>query len=296
MLLKMQVIYKIDKVFLIVNSLLILFFTIVFYVIFENFWIFLIGFFVELIYLFFSLQKSFKRLKALKSEFPQRWRKLLSERLLFYKAISGDRKKRFENDVKIFLSSFSIEGTKGRAIDEDKKVIIAGAVASMLNGRPEWEPPFKDSIVVYPSNTIDREFNMNKGNITGMASKRGPLIVTEGGLNYSFSNNRDGYNVIYHEIAHFFDFEDGEAAGVPLSRILPTKANRWRKIIHKEWKRVREKPYIRDYAATNEAEFFAVATEYFFEAPSVLKKHSSELYELLKEFYNLDTYAILESK
>jgi len=292
----MKVIYKIEKIFLIINSTIILFSTIVFFFIFENHLILLLGFFVEFFYLIIVLKDKFKRIKAIKMDFPDKWRKILNENLSFYRAIKGERKERFENDVKIFFSSYRIEGTEGKEIDESMKLIIAGAVASMLNGHPEWEPPFRDSIVIYPSNTIDNEFNMNKGNITGMAPKTGPMIITEGGLKQSFFNKKDGYNVIYHEIAHFFDWEDGEAGGIPMTRILPSKIERWRKIIHKEWSKVRKKPYLRSYAGTNEAEFFAVATEYFFENPSLLKRDSPEVYELLKDFYNLDTVNILNSK
>ncbi len=289
----MQVLYKVDKLFLIINSFVILFFTGIFYYIFENSIVLLLGVLIELTYLFFNLRGSIKRIKALKKEFPEEWRKILSENLNFYNSLDRESRKRFEDDVKIFLASYSIEGAGGQRVDEEKKILIAGAVASMLNGRPTWEPPFKDSIIIYPSNTIDEKFTMNEGEITGMAPKNGPMIITEGGLKQSFLDKKDGYNVIYHEIAHFFDWEDGEAGGIPMARILPSKFNRWRKIIHKEWLRVRRKPYMRSYAGKNEAEFFAVATEYFFEAPHILKKRSPEVYELLRDFYNLDTFKIL---
>lgn len=292
----MKVIYKIDKIFLLINSAIIIFSTLIFFFIFENPIILFFGLFIELFYLVIALRDKFRRIKAIKRKFPEKWREILSKNLNFYRAIDGERKSRFENDVKIFLSSYRIERIEGKEVDEKKKIIIAGAVASMLNGRPEWEPPFKDSIVIYPANTIDKEFNMNKGNITGMAPKNGPMIITEGGLEYSFFSKKDSYNVIYHEIAHFFDWEDGEAGGIPMTRILPSKIERWRRIIHREWIRVRRKPYLRSYAGTNEAEFFAVATEYFFENPSLLKKNTPEVYELLKDFYNLDTVNILNSK
>tara|TARA_R110000765_G_scaffold9911_3_gene30825 strand:+ start:227 stop:403 length:177 start_codon:yes stop_codon:yes gene_type:complete len=43
---------------------------------------------------------------------------------------------------------------------------------------------------------------------------------------------------------------------------------------------------IRKYGGTNEAEFFAVASEYFFERPDLLKKKHPELYKVLVECFN----------
>jgi len=42
------------------------------------------------------------------------------------------------------------------------------------------------------------------------------------------------------------------------------------------------------YGATNPAEFFAVATETFFEKPRQMHKRHPELYEELKSYYKLD--------
>jgi Mlc titration factor MtfA (ptsG expression regulator) len=47
------------------------------------------------------------------------------------------------------------------------------------------------------------------------------------------------------------------------------------------------------YAASNEAEFFAVATERFFEAPASLKHHFPNLYNELEDFYQIDTAKLL---
>ncbi|MCK4761275.1 MAG: zinc-dependent peptidase, partial [Candidatus Aminicenantes bacterium] len=105
----------------------------------------------------------------------------------------------------------------------------------------------------------------------------------------------DGYNVVFHELAHYFDFEDGRAEGIPSTRLLSGKLNHWKKVIGKEWQKVLQgRSVLRPYAGTNEAELFAVAVEFFFENPAVMKKRSPEFYELLKEFFNLDTAEIMK--
>jgi hypothetical protein len=55
----------------------------------------------------------------------------------------------------------------------------------------------------------------------------------------------------------------------------------------REGKRLQRK-VLRSYGATNEAEFFAVATESFFEKPEQMRKRAPDLYDELKRFYGFD--------
>ena len=84
------------------------------------------------------------------------------------------------------------------------------------------------------------------------------------------------------------DFEDGGADGVP--SFMPWGAVQpWVALMHRESRKVRKhRSLLRDYAATNEAELFAVATEAFFEKPDQLRKRRPELYEALADYYNVD--------
>jgi Mlc titration factor MtfA (ptsG expression regulator) len=112
--------------------------------------------------------------------------------------------------------------------------------------------------------------------------------VKQGGL-----NAEDGHNVVIHEFAHQLDQEDGAADGAP---ILGKKSSYavWAHIMSEEYERLKSgsehhKKHVLDrYGATNPAEFFAVATEAFFEKPRQLRKKSPYLYAELVEFYNVD--------
>ncbi|HLP44450.1 MAG TPA: zinc-dependent peptidase, partial [Candidatus Kapabacteria bacterium] len=104
---------------------------------------------------------------------------------------------------------------------------------------------------------------------------------TRASLEESSKNPSDGYNVIYHEMAHYFD---QAGASIP-----------WRELFAGEWRKASAgRSFLRDYAGINEAELFAVATEAFFEKPWEMKEQSPELYEALKTFFNIDTVKILK--
>ncbi|MBN1473175.1 MAG: zinc-dependent peptidase, partial [Syntrophaceae bacterium] len=102
-----------------------------------------------------------------------------------------------------------------------------------------------------------------------------------------------GYNVVYHEFAHKLDMLDGAADGTP-----PLKAREeyrdWVTVFSREYLRLHDnlkkgrRTFLDDYGATNEAEFFAVATVQFFDQPVLMEKHEPEIYRILKEYYRQD--------
>ncbi len=277
----MQVIYKIDVIFLWIYSVIIVVIGVVGAVSLRNILFFVGALFVEAIYLLVSLRRPYRRYCALKQLFPVTWKTFLAEHSLFYKSLDKIGRKRFEQDVQIFLSDFSIEGTQRQDVDLEAKLLVAAGAAALLHGRPTWEPPFQDGVVIFPGDRFDRHFRPGKGHFAGMATRKGPLLLTETSLEESFKNPRDGYNVIYHEMAHYFDLA---GASIP-----------WKEFFAREWRKASEgRSFLRDYAGVNEAELFAVATEAFFENPWEMKEQSPELYDALKDFFNLDTVKILE--
>ena len=106
-------------------------------------------------------------------------------------------------------------------------------------------------------------------------------------------NFEDGHNVVMHEFAHQLDQESGSADGAPILERRSAYSS-WAKILSAEYERLKKKTQkhksdvLDAYGATNPAEFFAVATETFYEKPEQLKKKHPELYEELKSFYKLD--------
>lgn len=279
----MQVIYKADTVFVWVYSAIILLIGIVGAVSVGSILFLAVMVVVESIYLFFALRRPYRRYRAVNEEFPDEWKEFLTEHSTFYKSIDDEGKKRFERDIRIFLSDFSVEGTRGSKVDIETRLLVASGVAALLHGRPYWEAPIRDGVVVYPGERFNRNYQPGRGSFAGMATQRGPLLLTEGSLEESFKHPHDGYNVIYHELAHYFDLESG--------------SSEWKSLFMQEWQKMSrgvDHSYLRPYAGTNEAEFFAVATESFFENPWEMRARNPRLYNALKEFFNLDTAEILK--
>ena len=293
----MQIIYKIDIIFVAIYSFLVLILGTAFSLAAKQAIFIPVVLLIEMIYLFFALRKPYRRLKALKKPMPEEWKQFLTDRSAFYKNLDEQSKERFEKDIRIFLSDFSIEGIRRENVDIQTKLLVASGFAALLNGRPYWEPPIKDGVVVYPGESFNRDYKIGKGDIAGQASVNSPLIVTKESLEQSFIHPEDGYNVIYHEVAHYFDLEDGIAEGIPSTRMLPDKLQHWKTLIHKEWKKALEgRSFLGPYAGTNEAELFAAAVEFFFENPRLMITNNPQLYDALKDFFNIDTLKIINNK
>ena len=110
-----------------------------------------------------------------------------------------------------------------------------------------------------------------------------------------------GHNVVYHEFAHKLDMLDGSADGTP-----PLHGRddyrRWVEICAREYRALRaqakrgQRSFLDAYGATSEAEFFAVATGQFFDAPVALRRHHPELYAVLEAFYRQDPATRVETR
>ena len=290
----MRVVNKVDALFKGAIAAVVVFFGVAVAVLMERLPVVFVFVAAAVLYLVMAFRRSIKRLGAVSREFPEEWRSVLVECSAFYRHIDAEGKQRFERDIQMFLADFNVKGTRGGELDVRTRLLVAAGIATLIHGRPDWEPPIRDGIVVYPGQRFNRDYESGKGWMAGQASYNGPLIVTKGSLEHSFRDPHDGYNVIFHELAHYFDLEDGTADGVPA--FLPSEGIfAWKEIIYKEWEKVnRGQSFLDAYAGVNEAEFFAVSTEFFFEKPWVMAQKNPGLYDALKEFYNLDPVEIFK--
>lgn len=290
----MRVVDKVDALFKAVIAALLVLFGGAVAAVLERWTLALFFLGVAIVYLGVAFRRNIKRFKAVSAEFPADWRSVLSECSAFYRHLDPEARQRFERDIQMFLADFNVKGTRGAELDMRTRLLVAAGIATLIHGRPDWEPPVRDGIVVYPGQRFNRDYESGKGWMAGQASYNGPLIVTKGSLEHSFRDPHDGYNVIFHELAHYFDLEDGTADGVPA--FLPSEGIfAWKEIIYQEWEKVnRGQSFLDAYAGVNEAEFFAVSTEFFFEKPWVMAQKNPALYKALKEFYNLDPIEIFK--
>ena len=244
------------------------------------------------LYLFLASRRPLRRRRAARAALPGEWREFLLAHSAYYRGLADEGRSRFERDLRLFLAETRIVGTGGKPVSWRTRLLVGAGAAAMLHGRPDWEPPLTDGVTVYPGQRFDRNYRPGKGNIAGQAPERGPLLVAEASLEEGFADPHDGYNVLFHELAHFFDFEARES-GMKL-RQPPGETLPWARVIDRSY---REHDFassiLPTYAAQNVAEFFAVASEAFFENPGRLHAAHPALFGILMEFYGQDPRAIL---
>ena len=122
---------------------------------------------------------------------------------------------------------------------------------------------------------------------------RGPVLLAWDEARFAARHRGRGRNVVLHEFAHKMDMLDGVIDGTP---VMPdrTALDRWIKVCAAELALMRAGeagPLLDDYAATDPGEFFAVATEVFFDRPVDLRNAKPELYDVLLGFYRQDPAA-----
>lgn len=246
-------------------------------------------------WLWLSLRRYVRRRRLLREPFREDWRRILEKRVPYYQGLGESGRRRFEDDLRIFLAEQRIYGAHGAEVDERTRVLIGASAAMLGHGLPDFEWPNVRDIVVYPG-TFDEDYVVGGGTISGMVHTQGPVLFSKGDLRHGFRRAHDGHNVGLHELAHVMDMGTGHADGLPVG--LPWVATApWVEVIANRLERVRRRRYrhvLRDYAGVNEAELFAVAVEVFFEQPARLRSRDPELYRMLVDYFRQDPAAAQE--
>lgn len=239
--------------------------------------------------------------------FPLHWRRFLKQTISLYRILPQSLKKQLHGQINIFLAEKQFIGCGGLQITEERKLTIAAqACLLLLNDRGTYYPRLS-SILIYPSaykvkpkkwisNYVVEERNEVR---LGESWERDQVVLSWEQIEYDIRNWQDGHNVILHEFAHQLDQEDGIANGVP---ILERKSDylTWAQVFRQDYEKLRRdvqrglKTVIDEYGATEPAEFFAVATETFFEKPQPMARKHPALYEELKRYYKLDPLEWIE--
>jgi Mlc titration factor MtfA (ptsG expression regulator) len=218
-------------------------------------------------------------------------RAVLDRSVAFYRKLSPEAQREFECNVRCFLAEHTISGPRAKELSLETRVLVAASAAMLLFGREDLDLPSGIDVVVYPEAFTDEYEVKRKGEILGQAHAQGPVILSERALREGFARATDGSNVGVHEFAHMLDLEGARFDGTPAGLDART-ARSWAALVHKEISRIdRHKSILRQYGATNEAEFFAVASEGFFERPAAMREKHPELYRALSEFYGQDPAA-----
>lgn len=234
-----------------------------------------------------------RRKRALAIPLPADWLTFIETNIPPYRRLSDVLKQQLHGYIREFLYDKQFEGCGGQIVTDEVRVTIAAqACLLLLNRRVRCYPQLM-SIVVYPSAYFAPDETGESEVRLGESWQHGTVVLAWDSVKHGALNFVDGRNLVIHEFAHQLDQEDGSSDGAP---ILASHLNygSWARVLSDEYARLRlrvekgRKTVLDSYGATHPAEFFAVASETFFEKPVQMRKKHPELFAELKHFYNLD--------
>lgn len=222
-------------------------------------------------------------------EINQHQRDILNAKVAFYRSLTAEDKILFEQRCLSFIHNTDIIGHELEVSDADRVLVASGSVI-LAWGFKQWHYVKVDTVYLVPSSFNENsEFQQNDSNITGLvgtAHLSGKMILSQPALHLGFDNSLDKRNVAIHEFAHLIDMADGDIDGLPRQISESAHSLPWLALVSRKISDINAgKSDIRDYGATNNAEFLSVASEYFFERPKMLKRKHPELYKYLERFY-----------
>lgn len=252
----------------------------------------------------FGWLKDRRRRKLAAQEFPATWLQIVHRNCRHFATLTAAEQQRLLRDIRWFLDEKSIETAIGINLTDEMRVTVA-AHASLL-GLGFEAPPFDRlrSVIfrdgAYMATQVQRgtsgfELHSETARI-GETSRNGPVLLSWEDVQQQCRDSPYGRNVILHEFAHLLDMVDGDVDGVPPLQT-EEQYRTWKDVTRIEYRRLVQEahmgiPSLLDwYGATNEAEFFAVATESFFEQPMEMRKLHPRLYDVLRAFYRQDPAA-----
>jgi MtfA peptidase len=231
---------------------------------------------------------------------PGLWRDIVDRNVPLARGLSADEQERLLRLVQLFLTEKHFEGGGGLTVTDEMKVTIAAQACLLLLHLEGPCYPMLRTVLVYPHEFIPKSAGTpTTGQIAsppvpleGESWRDGVIVISWDDTIQGARDPADGHNVVLHEFAHQLDTEDSFADGAPL--LPPDGRQTWAGVLSKEFERLRQdaahdRPSTLDaYGATNRAEFFAVATETFFEKPVELERDHPDLYKQLRQFYRQD--------
>jgi Mlc titration factor MtfA (ptsG expression regulator) len=242
-----------------------------------------------------------RRERIRRRPFPPAWRAILARTFPRYLRLSPNDRTELEGLIQVFLAEKRFEGAAGLVITDEVRVTIAAQACLLLLHRDSDIYPGLFSIIVYPEEYVARHVRRDERGFVreemqvrlGETSARGAVVLSWDGAARGASDIDDCHNVVFHEFAHQLDSEGGSLDGAPL---LPERSMylAWARTLSEEFTALRaraarsEPTDLDPYGATSPAEFFAVATECFFQRPHDLRRTHPKLYDELERFYRQD--------
>lgn len=249
----------------------------------------------------FGFLKNIKRKELRSAPFPERWEEILRENVAHYGRLTEREREKLRGDLRIFVAEKDWEGCRGQEITDEVKVTIAAQACLLTLCLDGDYYSNVSTVLVYPTGYIAKERAHRPGGFVeeyqshrlGEAWTHGPMVLSWADSLAGGRDEADGHNVVLHEFAHKLDMRNGVPDGVP--RLLDDELyGQWEAVMSAEFAELvaksesHEATLLDKYGATNGAEFFAVATECFFERPVEMREEHPRLYGVLRDYYRQD--------
>ncbi len=245
--------------------------------------------------------KKRRRAKAAARPFPEQWEGIICAGAPLCNRLPDVDWEELRRHILIFLAEKQFEGCQGFEITDEVRLTIASQACILLLHRETDYYPGLTSILVHPSTYVaDEVVRLHEGMVLettevreGESWHRGAIVLSWDDVQEGSADPDDGYNVVLHEFAHQIDTMHGKGDSSPVLRDRASYAA-WSAALEKNFRQFQRDlerdrdTVLDDYGATDPAEFFAVATENFFETPEDLRSEYPHLYQELKRFYQQD--------
>jgi hypothetical protein len=245
-----------------------------------------------------------RREKLMQGPFLPAWEEIIQRNVAHFNWLKETERTYLRELIRVFIDEKDWEGCGGLELTDEIRVTISAQACLLLLGLPHNFYNNVETILVYPSAVVppQRKSGFFETSVAalddslpiiGQAFLHGPVIIIWDAALHGSRHPELGHNVVYHEFAHKLDMLDGTADGTPPLRNRGEYQD-WVETCSRDYLRLKhdaehgKKSFLNAYGATNEAEFFAVATEQFFDQPSLMTQHTPDLYRVLKEYYRQD--------
>lgn len=245
--------------------------------------------------------KKRRRARLASQQFPEEWSKILENNVPLYTNLPMEDKAELRRHILVFIGEKRFEGCGGLVITDEIKVTIAAQACVLLLHRKTDYYPDVSSVLVYPQAFVARRARHLASGVVSEAPQilageswdRGSIVLSWDDVRRGAADIQDGHNVVFHEFAHQIDSSSGKGDS---SAVLNDSSSyiAWARVLLDDYERLKRavarnrSSFLDEYGASNPAEFFAVATEFFFEKPGKLKEIHPDLYNELKRFYQQD--------
>jgi Mlc titration factor MtfA (ptsG expression regulator) len=253
----------------------------------------------------FAWLRRWRRKGIRRRPFPAEWRAIIEKNVPFAACLPAEDRTELEGHIQVFLAEKYFEGCGGLQITDEARVTIATQACVLHLHRETDYYPNLVSILVYPSTYLVPGGQRTADGLVGEGSQarlgeswaRDVVVLAWDSVLSGAADIHDGHNVVLHEFAHQLDQECNAGQGVP---VLPRRSMyvAWARVLGHDFDQLvrdtehHHRTLMDQYGATNPAEFFAVATETFFEKPRRLREKHPQLYSQLQLFYRQDPAAL----